>query len=135
MENGRLIKIDLKCRGCGYNLRNLPVGHNCPECGRPAPAGVATFYDLHQKLVIRRKRSEATAAKIPCSVDALHLVYDSYLIAKKRSPRALLSGKELVSAADICDAFCSLVRNYFYSNEEAIALLTSWGISTSEDVG
>src|SRR3954470_20215929 len=25
--------VDPLCRSCGYNLRGLPVGRKCPECG------------------------------------------------------------------------------------------------------
>jgi hypothetical protein len=28
------IDIDLPCSGCGYNLRGLPLGGSCPECGQ-----------------------------------------------------------------------------------------------------
>lgn len=39
---GEVVKQDWSCRRCGYNLRGLPAGHRCPECGaveiyRPAP--------------------------------------------------------------------------------------------------
>ncbi|MHC5023036.1 MAG: hypothetical protein ACYTGG_03870 [Planctomycetota bacterium] len=31
---GGEIERDLACRGCGYNLRGLKYGRNCPECGQ-----------------------------------------------------------------------------------------------------
>ena len=45
------IDVDWSCSGCGYNLRGLPPGTRCPECGhielyRPAPpsTGFAGHY-------------------------------------------------------------------------------------------
>jgi len=32
------ILVDLRCVGCGYNLRGLPVDGRCPECGTPVAA-------------------------------------------------------------------------------------------------
>ena len=29
------------CLHCGYSLRGLPAGHNCPECGHPSDRGAA----------------------------------------------------------------------------------------------
>ena len=39
-----VVEQDWSCSNCGYNLRGLPTGHRCPECGhrelyRPAGAG------------------------------------------------------------------------------------------------
>lgn len=33
-NRGGLIGHDMDCRDCGYNLRGLPNGGSCPECGR-----------------------------------------------------------------------------------------------------
>lgn len=30
-----VIESDRTCVGCGYKLRGLPIGSNCPECGMP----------------------------------------------------------------------------------------------------
>ncbi len=40
MEGGRgapAIRDDVHCVACGYNLRGLNPGRNCPECGSPIP--------------------------------------------------------------------------------------------------
>lgn len=31
-----VIDVDRRCVGCGYNLRGLRLGINCPECGMPS---------------------------------------------------------------------------------------------------
>jgi small-conductance mechanosensitive channel len=33
-----IIETDRECAGCGYNLRGLRLGINCPECGLPSTA-------------------------------------------------------------------------------------------------
>lgn len=40
---------DWSCSVCGYNLRGLPTGHACPECGniepyRPPPVGAKSYH-------------------------------------------------------------------------------------------
>ena len=30
-----VVEDELPCAGCEYDLRNLPIGGNCPECGTP----------------------------------------------------------------------------------------------------
>src|SRR5436190_48874 len=37
-----VIETDRPCLGCGYNLRGLRAGINCPECGMPSvmPEGI-----------------------------------------------------------------------------------------------
>src|SRR6476469_93986 len=36
----RSISFDLKCTGCGYNLRGLTGEATCPECARPILASI-----------------------------------------------------------------------------------------------
>ncbi len=48
------IEQDWSCGNCGYNLRGLPTGHRCPECGhvelyRPPPPGEASFGEFFRK--------------------------------------------------------------------------------------
>lgn len=65
VDDGGAIAADLWCVGCGYNLRGLPPGHRCPECG------VSTTYDdqvwhgvretLRDVLNVRRREIRAEA--------------------------------------------------------------------------
>jgi DNA-directed RNA polymerase subunit RPC12/RpoP len=51
-----LIEQDWSCSNCGYNLRGLPTGHRCPECGhrelyRPAAEGLPSYQNwLRQRV-------------------------------------------------------------------------------------
>ena len=47
-REAEVIDQDWSCGNCGYNLRGLPTGHRCPECGhhelyRPPPAGEPSY--------------------------------------------------------------------------------------------
>jgi len=35
-----VVSGDLACSRCGYNLRTMPAGGVCPECGQPVPTAV-----------------------------------------------------------------------------------------------
>ena len=49
-----IIQTDRPCLGCGYNLRGLRAGINCPECGMPSvmPAGIDEPLALMPRRVI-----------------------------------------------------------------------------------
>ncbi len=44
LDSAGRIRLDLPCRGCGYNLRLLAATGRCPECG--APIGASCYGDL-----------------------------------------------------------------------------------------
>lgn len=53
------IERDLKCPGCGYNLRGLNYGGNCPECGAPIERGGAS-----QDLLLAGSDEERAALRV-----------------------------------------------------------------------
>jgi uncharacterized repeat protein (TIGR04138 family) len=129
----RFIVFDFFCRGCRYNLRGLPAGSNCPECGKPAPPGVATREDLIRSR--REQRFGALAARVGCSLDALLIVLDAWQLARERAPHSYLWGTGPVSTDDVCRAFCHHARGYFNDPAEGMELLREWGICGSKDLG
>jgi len=52
---GATIDADRPCANCGYNLRGLAIGRNCPECGQP----------------IRRRMDSGRPDDLLCSGDPL----------------------------------------------------------------
>lgn len=58
------IDSDEKCRTCGYELRGLPVGGNCPECGQPTfiPPTIDNPLSLMPRAVIHRLKWGCWAA-------------------------------------------------------------------------
>jgi hypothetical protein len=43
LDGSGRIAADLACINCAYNLRTLPVGGNCPECGHPVAETAAGY--------------------------------------------------------------------------------------------
>lgn len=132
MADQQFISFDLRCERCEYNLRGLPVGNKCPECGEPAPAGVATREDWNYLMHEREWGSVAKA--IGYSLNALLFVLDSMKLAQKQR-LGQTWGVVNVRADDVCRAFLEHARDYFGSPIEAAESLRAWGIFRSEDVG
>jgi uncharacterized repeat protein (TIGR04138 family) len=133
LDDQQVIQINLVCRKCRYNLRGLPVGNRCPECGEPAPDGVSNRDDLRRWR--QRRAFGQTADAIGCSLDALLFVTDSFRTAKAAAGRTAFGNARSVSAEALCNAFGDLAREYFNDEAEAIELLSEWGIKCSEDLG
>jgi hypothetical protein len=49
---------DVPCVACGYNLRGLPLEHDCPECGQPIAAWVRAdrFTQMDAAWLVRLRR-------------------------------------------------------------------------------
>jgi uncharacterized repeat protein (TIGR04138 family) len=133
MASDEIISFNLKCNRCGYNLRGLPVGHRCPECGKPAPPGIATAVDL--EALQREAAAAPIAAAVGCTVDALLFVLDCYRLADELKSRSFWTGAKAVTADEICCAARLLVREHFKDQMEAVEQLDSWGIHTTADIG
>jgi uncharacterized repeat protein (TIGR04138 family) len=133
MSEQPIISFDLRCESCNYSLRGLPTGHRCPECGEPAPPGVATRKDWNYW---KHEQEWGNVAKaIGCSLDALLFVLDAMSVAEKKARRAHAWGTIHLRADDICRAFVEQAQDYFASPLEAVESLRAWGIHRSEDVG
>jgi uncharacterized repeat protein (TIGR04138 family) len=137
-----LIRHDLPCVCCGYNLRGLTTDLRCPECGalvrdtlETVPSG--EMPDLDDVIAsMRRERFEPIAKATGYSVDAVMFVHDAWRAASsvpsRRGPN--ITSRE-VNAKQICDAVRDLAFDYFNDSEEAKDLLGAWGLRSGEDVG
>ena len=58
------IESNKKCLQCGYELRGLPIGGNCPECGQPTfiPTTIDDPLSLMPVMVIRKLKWGCWAA-------------------------------------------------------------------------
>src|SRR4051794_16541287 len=126
MAYERCIAFDLLCQKCKYNLRGLPAGTRCPECGEPAPKDVVTPDDwLHWS---HTSHFEPVASASGSTVDAVAFVFDSLRHARQTGPRTMLGGLPPVGAQDVCRALRDLALEYFSDEAEALDLLSEWGI-------
>lgn len=67
-----MIERDWTCRNCGYNLRGLMTGHQCPECGsveryEPPREGELTYWQwlAEHKAGVSPRKSWLIAALVP----------------------------------------------------------------------
>ena len=125
---------DLPCMTCGYNLRSLTPGQECPECGT---AIMETLKQAARGLLrgatggpefYRRALIAPAAERSGCTVDGVLFVADAMT-------QALRDRGARVTAADVCRGVHSYTHHYFNDAEEARDLLTEWKVCRSEDVG
>jgi 2-amino-4-hydroxy-6-hydroxymethyldihydropteridine diphosphokinase len=143
-----IIPRDVRCVGCGYNLRGLPIRHTCPECGRPttdsidperyesAPGGNPYRDDPRLE-----QAAAALATDIGYAPQAVLMVHDAMHDASHTAEFAEREGLSLdtsrdASARDVVNAFAERARECFWDDGPAAAeALIGWGIKDSRDVG
>jgi 2-amino-4-hydroxy-6-hydroxymethyldihydropteridine diphosphokinase len=139
-----VISRSVRCVGCGYNLRGLPIRHACPECGRPTTdsidperfepyLGGNPFRDD-----VRVNEVREFAGRIGYAPEAVLLVLDSVdgVVHEYADPDGRLHVGREASARQIVDEFSDVVRALFWGDDAAASeALVRWGIKGSEDVG
>ena len=133
-----IITADLACIGCGYNLRNLPVRHECPECGRPTLDTLDARRLEFPRRDLRFQLTEEFARNHGHAPEAVRLVFDALIEAASRRAEAEAADAPVrhASAREVVAALAELVRTRFWGDGDAAAeALLAWGIRGSEDVG
>ncbi len=125
---------DLPCLTCGYNLRGLPMGSRCPECG----LAIAVTLDVHQLPggILRATDDFVyypVAAEAACTVDGAMFIADAVCAAIDLA-RVHAPGTRTLNATEVCAAARDHAREYFNDHTEARELLTEWGIGTAPQV-
>lgn len=59
--SGHVVRVKLKCRGCGYDLRGLSATGTCPECGHPINKTVLSTLDPETSGLPRLRTPTRTA--------------------------------------------------------------------------
>jgi uncharacterized repeat protein (TIGR04138 family) len=127
-EHG-IVTRDIACVGCLYNLRGLPVRHQCPECGRPIADTLEPARLEPERYAHPHDKAEQFAAEHGFAPEAVSLVIDAMLDAV-----ADLAEGEHATARQIADAFVEAARARFW-DAPAVPAIEGWGIRRSEDVG
>lgn len=132
-----MVQDDLRCTGCGYNLRGLPAEHQCPECSRPISETISAVSAPTPELrsTLRRAQAEAIAQAAGYPVDGFLFVIDAVVGSCRHSLRSLPDAPVALSAAELCTIVRDYARRYFNDETEAAELLAEWKIGTSEDLG
>ena len=130
---------DVPCMECGYNLRTLSVKGLCPECGLEVMDSIVAASGTHDAAsaamqTYHRQQFEPLAASAGYPVDAFMFVKDAMGICRTSGVPAG-DGRIHATARDVCRAVRDYATRYFNDRDEAINLLSEWGIRSSEDVG
>lgn len=131
------VRDDLRCTGCGYNVRGLPAQHQCPECGQPVGETLeaASAVNLGLRSNLRRAQTEFIAESTDYPPDALLFTIDAVVDHCRRNLRALPRGPVPLDAPRLCTVVRDCARRYFNDDAEARELLGEWNIHRSEDIG
>jgi 2-amino-4-hydroxy-6-hydroxymethyldihydropteridine diphosphokinase len=141
-----IIDRNVRCIGCGYNLRGLPARHVCPECGRPTtdslkperfeqPKPAESDDPFAGDIRLVRSHVATIARECGCAQQAVLLVLDAVGVgAEKIRP---VDKKPIhVDARRLVDSLKTLAIEMFDGDQKLAAIkLESWGIKSSEDIG
>jgi len=132
-----VLRDDLRCVACGYNLRELPVANRCPECGMEIAQTIeaVSAADPELRSNLRRAQAEVIARSTDYPPDAFLFITDALIAWCRRHHGSLPNGPVPLSAAMACTAIRDYAARYFNDHAEARDLLDEWRIRSSEDVG
>ena len=134
---GMPLEQNITCATCGYNLRGLTSGHDCPECGHPVMESLewaAQFSPEEWEAgeLLSRAQAFPIAQLTGYPIDAVLFVND---VVNHAMHRLGSDGRNQVGAPEICAAVRSFAGRYFNNAAEALNLLCEWELRRSEDVG
>jgi 2-amino-4-hydroxy-6-hydroxymethyldihydropteridine diphosphokinase len=143
-----VIDRNVRCVGCGYDLRGLPARHVCPECGRPTsdslkpewfkpPQPVESDDPFAGDVRLVRSHVAGIAQKCGCAQQAVLLVLDAAAVAAAADAESSAGGHPShVNARSLVESLKRFTLDLFDGNAElAVSKLETWGIKRSEDVG
>ncbi len=86
-----VVNRQLSCARCGYDLKSLSAGGNCPECGEPIRLTIIDTVDPAARRLASIERPQVTGNSLVCvSVFLFLAVAIAVLVLLSRAPQSLL---------------------------------------------